>query len=96
MTLEVTDLIKDFIATSSLSKVELDFLEGELWDTFQNINEITSLTIAPADICKGLSLNIGSSWHMCCATVLDKTRPIKTPRAIVLNKLIREYSINKK
>ena len=65
MTLEVTDLIKDFIATSSLSKVELDFLEGELWDTFQNINEITSLTIAPADICKGLNLNIGSSWHMC-------------------------------
>ena len=47
MSLELTDLIKDFIATNLLSKVELDFLESELWETLEHIDEITSLTSAP-------------------------------------------------
>ena len=42
MSLELTDLIKDFIATNLLSKVELDFLESELWETLEHIDEITS------------------------------------------------------
>ena len=32
--------------------VELDFVEGELWETIQNISEINLLGMAPKDICK--------------------------------------------
>jgi len=56
MSLELTDLIKDFIATKLLSKVELDFLESELWETLEHIDEITSLTSAPNNISKELKL----------------------------------------
>ena len=52
MSLELTELIKDFIATKLLSKVELDFLESELWETLEHIDEITSLTSAPENISK--------------------------------------------
>jgi len=52
MSLELTELIKDFIATKLLSKVELDFLESELWETLEHIDEITSLIPAPVDIQK--------------------------------------------
>ena len=70
MSLELTDLIKDFIATNLLSKVELDFLESELWETLEHIDEITSLTSAPVNISKELKFKDGSSWQLCCAAVL--------------------------
>ena len=38
--MELTELIKDYIATELLSSIELDFLEGELWETIQHISEI--------------------------------------------------------
>ena len=93
MSLELTDLIKDFIATNLLSKVELDFLESELWETLEHIDEITSLTSAPVNISKELKLKDGSSWQLCCAAVLDATRPQEISRTEKLSKLIEKYSL---
>jgi len=93
MSLELTDLIKDFIATNLLSKVELDFLESELWDTLEHIDEITSLTSAPVNISKELKLKDGSSWQLCCAAVLDDARPQKNSRTEKLRKLIEKFSL---
>ena len=93
MSLELTDLIKDFIATNLLSKVELDFLESELWETLEHIDEITSLTSAPVNISKELKLQDGSSWQLCCAAVLDSTRPQKNSRSEKLRKLIEKFSL---
>ena len=93
MSLELTDLIKDFIATKLLSKVELDFLESELWETLEHIEEITSLTSAPVNISKELKLKDGSSWQLCCAAVLDDARPQKNSRTEQLRKLIEKFSL---
>jgi len=93
MSLELTDLIKDFIATNLLSKVELDFLESELWETLEHIEEITSLTSAPVNISKELKLKDGSSWQLCCAAVLDDARPQKNSRTEQLRKLIEKFSL---
>ena len=93
MSLELTELIKDFIATNLLSKVELDFLESELWETLEHIDEITSLTSAPVNISKELKLKDGSSWQLCCAAVLDDARPQKNSRTEQLRKLIEKYSL---
>ena len=93
MSLELTDLIKDFIATNLLSKVELDFLESELWETLEHIDEITSLTSAPVNISKQLKLKDGSSWQLCCAAVLDDARPQKNSRTEQLRKLIEKFSL---
>ena len=93
MSLELTDLIKDYIATNLLSKVELDFLESELWETLEHIDEITSLTSAPVDISKELKLKDGSSWQLCCAAVLDDARPQKNSRTEQLRKLIEKFSL---
>ena len=93
MSLEVTELIKDFIATKLLSKVELDFLESELWETLEHIDEITSLTSAPVNISKELKLKDGSSWQLCCAAVLDAARPQKNSRTEKLRKLIEKFSL---
>ena len=75
--MELTELIKDYIATELLSSIELDFLEGELWETIQHISEINTLTMAPKDICKKLKLEEKSCWQLCCAAVLDISRPLK-------------------
>ena len=93
MSLELTELIKDFIVTKLLSKVELDFLESELWETLEHIDEITSLTSAPIDISKELKLKDGSSWQLCCAAVLDDARPQKNSRTEQLRKLIEKFSL---
>ena len=93
MSLELTDLIKDFIATNLLSKVELDFLESELWETLEHIDEITSLTSAPFNITKELKLKDGSSWQLCCAVILDSVRPQKKSRFENLKKLIEHNSL---
>ena len=93
MSLELTDLIKDFIATKLLSKVELDFLESELWETLEHIDEITSLTSAPVNISKELKLKAGSSWQLCCAAVLDDARPQKNSRTEQHRKLIEKFSL---
>tara|TARA_B100000579_G_scaffold194652_1_gene159060 strand:- start:251 stop:535 length:285 start_codon:yes stop_codon:yes gene_type:complete len=93
MSLELTELIQDFIATKHLSKVELDFLEMELWEIFENIDEITYLTSAPINISKELELKDGSSWQLCCAVVLDAARPKKNSRSEKLKKLIEKFSL---
>ena len=93
MSLELTELIEDFIATKLLSKVELDFLESELWETLEHIDEITSLTSAPVNISKELKLKDGSSWQLCCAAVLDDARPQKNSRTEQLRKLIEKFSL---
>ena len=93
MSLELTELIEDFIATRLLSKVELDFLESEHWETLEHIHEITSLTSAPSNICQGLKLKDGSSWQLCCAVVIDSVRPQKSSRTEKLEKLIEKFSL---
>jgi len=92
MSLELTELIEDFVATRLLSKIELDFLESELWETLEHINEITSLTSAPSYISKELKLKEGSSWQLCCAAVLDAARPQKSSRTEKLRKSIEKNS----
>ena len=92
MSLELTELIEDFVATRLLSKIELDFLESELWETLQHIDEITSLTSAPVNISKELKLKDGSSWQLCCAAVLDAARPQKGLRTETLQESIDKNS----
>ena len=42
--MELTELIRDYVATELLSSIELDFLEGELWETTQPVS-YTHLTL---------------------------------------------------
>ena len=93
MSLELTGLVEDFIATRLLSKIEMDFLESELWETLEHIDEITSLTSAPTKISKELKLKAGSSWQLCCAEILDATRPQKVSRTELLQALIDKSSL---
>ena len=93
MSLELTGLVEDYVATKILSKIELDFLESELWETLEHINEITSLTSAPINISRKLKLQDGSSWQLCCAAVLDAARPQKNSRTEQLRKLIEKFSL---
>ena len=88
MSLELTGLVEDFVATRILSRIELDFLESELWETLEHIDEITYLTSAPTNISKELKLKDGSSWQLCCAAVLDSARPQKKSRIEKLQKFI--------
>ena len=96
--MELTELVKDFVVTELLSSVELDFLEGELWETTQHISEINSLSMAPKNICKKLKLDEKSCWQLCCAAVLDYSRPLKSKlkRVDNLKKLISEYGLGYK
>ena len=94
--MELTELIKDYVATDLLSSIELDFLEGELWDTTQNIAEINKVIKAPKNICKKLGLNEKSCWQLCSAAVLDSSRPLKNGQNRVddFKKLINRYKIS--
>ena len=93
--MELTELIKDYIVTELLSSFELDFLEGELWEITQHISEVNTLTKAPANICKKLELDEKSSWQLCCAAVLDYSRPLnnKNERVNNFKKLISQYNL---
>tara|TARA_Y100001968_G_scaffold305758_1_gene321912 strand:+ start:651 stop:935 length:285 start_codon:yes stop_codon:yes gene_type:complete len=93
MSLELTGLVKDFIANRVLSKIELDFLECELWETLEHIEEITSLAPAPTKISTELKLKNGSSWQLCCAAVLDTARPQKISRTEKLQESINKSSL---
>ncbi len=96
--MELTELVEDYVATELLSSIELDFLEGELWETTQHISEINTLTIAPKNICKKLNLDEKSCWQLCCAAILDYSRPIKRYEGRVdnLKKLIDQYNLGSK
>ena len=48
--MELTELIKDYVATELLSNIELDFLEGELWETTQHIAGTNKKIKAPKNI----------------------------------------------
>ena len=93
MTLELTGLVEDFVSTRLLSRIELDYLESELWEILEHIDEITSLTSAPTNISKELNLADGSSWQLCCAAILDSARPQESSRKEKLQKLIEKYSL---
>ena len=73
---DLTELIKDYVATELLSSIELDFLEGELWETTHHIAEINTVIKAPKNICKKLGLDENSCWQLCCAALLDSERPL--------------------
>ena len=93
--MELTELVKDYVVTELLSSIELDFLEGELWEATQYISEINSLSMAPKNICKKLKLEEESNWQLCCAAVLDSSRPLKNNKKRVddFKKLISEYDL---
>ena len=93
--MELTELVEDYIVTKLLSSVELDFLEGELWEATQHISELNSLISAPKDICKNLELEEKSCWQLCCAAVLDFSRPLNNNKKRVDNfkKLIIENDL---
>ena len=93
---ELTELIKDYVATELLSSIEIDFLEGELWETTQHIAEINTVIKAPKNICKKLGLDEKSCWQLCCAAVLDFSRPLKNGQNRVddFKKLINQYEIS--
>jgi len=82
---ELTELIKDYVATELLSSIEIDFLEGELWKTTQHIAEINTVIKAPKNICKKLRLDEKSCWQLCCAAVLDSLRPLKMDKIELMN-----------
>ena len=94
--MELTELIKDYVATELLSSIELDFLEGELWETTQHIAEISTMIKAQKNICEKLDLDEKSCWQLCCAAVLDSLRPLKKGQKRVDNfkKLIKQYKIS--
>ena len=94
--MELTELIKDYVATEFLSSIELDFLEGELWETTQHIAEINTVFKAPKNISEKLELDENSCWQLCCAAVLDYSRPLKSgqKRVDVFKKLINQYEIS--
>ena len=94
--MELTELIKDFVATELLSSIELDFLEGELWEFTQHIAEINTVFKAPKNICEILNLDEKSCWQLCCASVLDSSRPLKNGQKRVddFKKLIKQYQIS--
>ena len=94
--MELTELIKDYVATELLSGIELDFLEGELWEATQHISEINTVFKAPKHICKKLDLNEKSCWQLCCAAILDSLRPLKNGKKRVedFKKLINQYKIS--
>ena len=96
--MELTELVKDYVVTELLSSIELDFLEGELWEITQHISEINTLTLAPANICKKLELDKNSCWQLCCAAVLDYSRPLNNKKERVNNfkKLISQYNLQYK
>ena len=75
--MELTELIKDYVATELLSSIELDFLEGELWETTQHIAEINTLIKSQKNICMKLLLDEKSCWELCCEAVLDSSSPLK-------------------
>ncbi|KGF97113.1 putative Inward rectifier potassium channel [Prochlorococcus marinus str. MIT 9302] len=94
--MELTELIKDYVATELLSGIELDFLEGELWETTQHIAEISTVFKAPKNICEKLALDEKSCWQLCCAAVLDCSRPLKNGQKRVedFKQLINQYKIS--
>ena len=96
--MELTELVKDYVVTELLSSFELDFHEGELWEITQHISEINTLTLAPSNICKKLELEEKSSWQLCCAAVLDYSRPLddKKERVNNLKKLLSQYKLEHK
>ena len=96
--MELTELVKDYVVTELLSNIELDYLEGELWETTLHISEINSLTTAPKEICKKLELDENSCWQLCCAAVLYSSRPLKNKKKRVddFKKLISQYDLGYK
>ena len=94
--MELTELIKDYVATELLSSIELDFLEGELWEFTEHITEINTVIKTPKNICKKLGIDEKSCWQICCAAVLDFSRPLKNGQNRVddLKILINRYNIS--
>ena len=92
--MEITELIRDYKTTKLLSNQELDFLEVELWETFNHIDEVEFLAKAPNDITNKLELPNNSCWQLCCAAILDKKRPIDNKnRFQKLKLLIHKYKL---
>ena len=93
--MELTELIKDYVATGLLSSIEFDFLEGELWETTQHIAEINTLIKSPKNIFMKLGIDEKSFGQLCCAAVLDSSRPLINGKNRVedFKKLINRYKL---
>jgi len=92
---ELTELIKDNIATELLLSIKLDFLEAELWESTQHIAAINTVFKAPKDICEKFELDEKSCWQLCCAAVLNSAKPLISGQKRVEDskKLINQYEI---
>ena len=54
--------------------------------------------MAPKDICNKLELKEKSCWQLCCAAVLDFSRPLneENERVENFNKLLNKYNLHNK
>ena len=94
--MELTEIVKYFVAKVLLSSIEIDSLEKESWETTQHNSEINTVFKAPKQTCEKLDLDEKSFWELCCAAVLDSSRPLKNGQKRVddFKKLIKQYEIN--
>ena len=94
--MELTELIKDYLAKELLSGIEIDFREGELWETSQHIAEINTVFEDPKNICEKLNLDENSCKQLSCAPLLDSSRPLKNGQKRVddFKKLVYQYKIS--
>ena len=88
-------VIDNYCRTGKLSDDEVDFLEKEHIRTMSSISEIIYPSIADINICKACSLEPGSFWIICNASILDRIRPVKTgkQRAHKLFDALCEYKL---
>ena len=56
---------------------------------------IKYIDYCPKNICKKLDLDENSCWHLCCAAVLDYSRPLKNKPERVENfkNLIKQHGL---
>tara|TARA_Y100001968_G_C19075906_1_gene580658 strand:+ start:301 stop:594 length:294 start_codon:yes stop_codon:yes gene_type:complete len=66
---------------NSLSDAELKILDIEFYLRIENIDQNSSLEIAPPHICKASLTDEGSYWIVCFASVLDQLCPLYKDRS---------------
>ena len=73
-------LIESYSFGTTLSNQEIELLTLELDTQIMNMEISTDFgcfNSAPAHVCKGLNLRIGTFWIMCLAEILDIHIPVK-------------------
>ena len=94
--MELIELIKDYLSTELLLRIELDFLEGESCETTLLIAEINKVFTDPKNLCERLYLDESSCSQLCYAALFNSLRPLKNGKNRVddFKKLIDQYKIS--